>query len=539
MASRLRAEDGYAIVIALALMVVGLAAAAAALSEVISARDNANRDLRSKRAVQAADAGLQTELYRANQVNLGSLKLSSGINLSTIITQLLTCPVPQINAQGQVIGIQFVAIASVGKPCPANSASGISNPGPNQEAVGHHSYYQVQMVPGTSSVGDFVTLNPKIVASGVDDNANATDPRRYVSRRVEAVLAPIMPWRTLEALHNLQFDVPSLLSVLGLKLAGTSTFNGTAAAGNNLVLNGTAGLANIFTAAGVSLSGGLTEPSALDYCGTYTHPNITANLTLGSITQPSSGCSGLVNRQAVQISATKQDCVPTAGVETCSSDAGFGSSYVGGNQDEIYNTNGATTISFGPGDYVLCSFETNGPVSLNPSSTQAVRIFIDSPSSTRCKNFVNHSGSLPSHFIAGPGNFIATQGVGWNALSGTLSSTHPSQAQIYVAGNGTNDGTTVYSTGMLGGQSMFLYAPTSNVTVTAGQTCVLGTCVVVGTLAGAFIGYDIDVSATVVTQDLGLLNYPLSTTLGPFHVQQYIECQPQYPLPSPDPTTGC
>jgi hypothetical protein len=41
-----------------------------------------------------------------------------------------------------------------------------------------------------------------------------------------------------------------------------------------------------------------------------------------------------------------------------------------------------------------------------------------------------------------------------------------------------------------------------------------------------------------VTSDLGLLNYPLSSTLGPFYVKQYIECQPQYPLPA-DPTSGC
>jgi hypothetical protein len=77
------------------------------------------------------------------------------------------------------------------------------------------------------------------------------------------------------------------------------------------------------------------------------------------------------------------------------------------------------------------------------------------------------------------------------------------------------------------------------VTVSTGQTCILGTCVIVGTLAGAYIGYDLTVSATAVTQDLGLLNYPLSTSLGPIRVKQYMECTPQYPLPSPDPTTGC
>jgi hypothetical protein len=94
---------------------------------------------------------------------------------------------------------------------------------------------------------------------------------------------------------------------------------------------------------------------------------------------------------------------------------------------------------------------------------------------------------------------------------------------------------------------MFVYAPNSTVTVTAGSNCQTGLlggltktlCVTTGTLAGAIVGYDVNASATALTQDLGLLNYPLSSTLGPFRVKQYIECTPQYPPPSPDPTSGC
>jgi hypothetical protein len=506
------------------------------VATTLASRKNATRTERSNRALQAADAGVQTELYRANEINMGSLNLSTGLNLSSIVNQLFTCPIPQVNASGQVVGLKFVASLGVGAACPTNAGSGITNPGPNEEPVGDHDFFQTQFVPDLTNVGDFVEMNPKIVASGVDDNGNASDPSRYVSQRVEAVLAPIMPWRTLEAEHNLEIDVPPALSLLGIPIAGATAFNGTAAAGNNLTIDGKGGLVSAFTATGVSLSGGLTAQSALDYCGTYTHPNMTVTLTLGSITQPSSGCSGLVNRSAIQISPSKLPCVPVSGAETCSSDPGFGSVYIGGKQDEIYNTNASKSISFGPGDYVFCSFETNGPVSLNPTSTQAVRIFIDSPSSARCKNFVNHTGTLPTSFTAGPGNFIATQGEG-----NVLGVTHPSQAQIYVAGNGANDGTTAYLTGSttLSSQDLFLYAPTSNVTVTGGETCLLGTCVNTGTIAGAVIGYDVDVSATAIVEDLGLLNYPLSGVLGPFYVKQYIQCTPAYPLPSPDPTSGC
>jgi hypothetical protein len=534
----LREEDGFAMVIAVFLIVIGLAVAAVAVTAALSARTSANRSQRSARALQAADAGLQTELYRVNQINFDTLNLSGGINLAGELSTLLTCPVPDVDASGEVIGLQFGAISSIGGACPTNSGSGVTNPGPNEEPVGDHDYFQAAFVPGTTSVGDFVQFDPKVVASGVDDNATASDPSRYVSRRVEAILAPVNPWHALEATHNLQIDVPPALSVLGTSLAGATVFNGTAAAGNNLTIDGHSTLLNTFTATGVSLSGGSTEQSALDYCGSYSDPNMTLALTLGSVTHVTSGCSSLVNRSPIQISPDKQDCVTSTGAESCGTDPGFGAAYAGGSQDEIYNTNAATTLTFGPGDYVFCSFQTDGPVDLNPSSAQAVRIFIDSPSSARCKNFVNHAGSLPAHFTAAPGNLIATRGEG-----NLLAATHPSQAQVYLAGNGTNDGTSVYSTGSSGlsGQAMFVYAPSSNVTVTAGQTCVLGgtVCTTAGALSGAFVGYDLDVGATAITQDLGLLNYPLSSSLGPFYVKQYIECPPAYPLPSPDPTAGC
>jgi hypothetical protein len=83
-------------------------------------------------------------------------------------------------------------------------------------------------------------------------------------------------------------------------------------------------------------------------------------------------------------------------------------------------------------------------------------------------------------------------------------------------------------------QSAFVYAPQSTVSVDSSQA-VTG----LGTLAGTMVGYNLTVSASTISQDLGLLNYPLSSTLGPFYVKQYIECSSQYPLPSPDPTSGC
>jgi hypothetical protein len=526
-------------VLVLLLVLIAFGAAAAALTTTLSSRSNADRDQRVKRAQQAADAGVQTALYRANQTNMSTLQLSSGLSLPSIIKQLLVCPVPQVNANGsgQIAGLSFTYVvgAQVGNPCPSSSNSGTGHPFSDAEPVGHHAYFQVQYNPGVTNVGDFVEFKPTIVSSGFDNNGQSTSSQQYVSQRVEAILSPFMPWRTLEAGDNLTFDVPPALNALGVKVSGTTQFNGTAAAGNNLTIDGQS-LVNTFQATGISLSSGLTTPTALDYCKQLTETNIQLALTLGNITKPSTGCSELVNRSAVQISSTKPDCAPSTGMVLCSSLNlnGYSSS-----TDSIYCASSCPLLTFQPGDYVFCDFQYNGPVSLNASSLQAVRIFIDNPGSSRCPgNSATHpvtNPPPPASFQAHYGNFVATRGVG-----NVLGLSHPSQAQVYVVGNGTNDGTVAYSTGdtTLSSQDMFLYAPTSNVTVTGGQTCVLGTCVNSGTLSGAFIGYDVDASASAVTEDLGLLNYPLSSTLGPFHVKQYVECTPAYPLPSPA-TSGC
>jgi hypothetical protein len=527
----LRSESGFVIPIVMFLVLIGLLLGAAALDETLTSRNHAVREDRSARALQAAQAGIQTELYRANQIDLTNQKLSSGLSLSSIIGQLLTCPVPTINAQGQVSGLTFKAIASVGSPCPSSASSGVGSALNDKEAVGNHDYFETRLVPGTNAAGDYVQFSPKIVASGVDDNGSNT-----ISRRIEAVLGPIQPFRTLEAVNDLTFTVPSTVNLLGINVASATAFNGTAAAGHDLKLQSAVSAVAAFTGTNISLSGGLTEPSTLDYCNTYTQTNINLSLVLGSTTH-ASPCNGLVTRPAISISSSKADCP-----SSCSTL--FGSPYKVSN-DEIYNPSASTTVSFAPGDYVFCSFYSAGPVSISPTwpagNGGAVRIFIDSPQSSRCSGFATHDGIKAGSFYAGKG------------VTNLLATTHPSQAQIYVVGDPSsawsNSSTpdtsvTATATGLVSGQGMFVYAPQSTVTVTSTPSCVvvLGlsvTCSGAGTLAGALVGYNTNVSATAITEDLGLLNYPLSTTLGAYYVKQYIECPPQFPLDDSNPASGC
>src|SRR6202043_3140623 len=96
-----------------------------------------------------------------------------------------------------------------------------------------------------------------------------------------------------------------------------------------------------------------------------------------------------------QISSTKADCAPTIGGGTCSSL--FGASYVP-STDSIFCSSSCPALAFQPGDYVFCDFEYNGSVSLNAASTQAVRIFIDNPGSSRCPgtSATHSNGGVPA-----------------------------------------------------------------------------------------------------------------------------------------------
>jgi hypothetical protein len=183
--------------------------------------------------------------------------------------------------------------------------------------------------------------------------------------------------------------------------------------------------------------------------------------------------------------------------------------YTGGNQDEIYITNGAT-LTLAPGDYVFCSLQTNGPINLTATASSApVRIFIDSPTSSRCSSFASHSAR--SGYQTGAGSFVAQQGIGGliGGITGVLS---PTQVQVYDVGTSTPDATVVTSSGSVS-NAFFVYAPESNVTITS------------TIFSGTVIGYDVTMQATTYTQSLGLNEYPLSSTLGVFHGSQYVQCK--------------
>ncbi|MDQ6779310.1 MAG: hypothetical protein M3071_24490 [Actinomycetota bacterium] len=482
--------------IVICVLLVALLMGAAALTEALASRSHANLDTRQRRALQAADAGLQAVLYYENQLSLDTLDLSGG---SGFLGTLADCLVPNLNAGLPASSLVAVSIAT-GGACPLGKLGGTAG-SPNAPyttfvPVGNHDSYQAEFIPnatvraGTSGVQ---FTGGQIVSLGVD-TVNSTNK---VYARVVEDLAPVDPFKTVEANHDLTF-----------KVLGATAFNGTARTGHKLYFNASLGV-GVFTVTNL-LGAGLAGPGAIDVgcagtSGAYTNTGspLFVPVVLGSMsvaTTQTCNAPYWFTRQPISINPSKSDC--PSGV-LCSSLQG----YTGSAQDEIYII-GGQTLTLAPGDYVFCSLQTNGPITTSVTATSApVRIFIDSPTSSRCNGFSPHAAR--SGYQTGAGSFVATSGLG--GVSGTIS---PTQVQVYDVGNttpGPGMGTIVTTGGSLAG-GFFLYAPESQVTIAS------------TIFSGTVIGYDVTMQATTYTQSLGLNQYPLSSTLGVFHGAQYVQC---------------
>jgi hypothetical protein len=498
-------ESGYVLMVVLLLAVIGLAIVFASLAAAISANSQAGRDARTRRAQGAADAGIQAVLYAASEEDLGSAAYN--LNGGVIgLSNFLDCTPVQLNAQLQITGI-VNTYANAAGVCPQAVSSGGSTTTLTQP-VGDGTSYQSEMITGQTNLLNGTTINtqngsaerelmPKIVSIG-KEVTNTPVAATTVYSREEAILAPIAPLQAIEGENS--------VTIGGLKLLGvpvTGTLNGDVLSRGNLTTPS--------TFAGLNLSNGLI--ATLAYGGTLSGGLVIAN---AQHVTPST----IIQRPAVSISASKPNCSLASNCAALGTD--YNSSY-----DTFSITSGSVT--FAPGDYVFCSFNaTGGSITANPSANGPVRIYIDSPSSSRC-------AADKAHGDGQIGNFYDTVGFS-NGLLGTGGVLAASGVQVYVVGDGSYDGDTTVqigptSTGGLLSLSALtygaiVYAPTSKVTVNVPALCVISCNLISsgGVFEGAVIGYDTTVNALLITQDLDIGNYPLYAGINAFRVTQYIQC---------------
>jgi hypothetical protein len=502
-------------IVTLALLVVALGMATAGLQSTLDGRAHTTRDLRSERALQAADAGLATGIYRLNEMNLASTNFTGGL---AGLASFADCLVPlSIGGGGTVTSFGLVPEVSVATgACPTYAGSGLSNALSDTTQVGDHAFYQVALVPNATALGpNIVFKNPKVVAVGVEDAGNSSTCTAKISpapsphatsgcvvRRVEATLNTVDPFQAIEANGNITLQSFAATVVNGdMRTNGSFSQSGLTYTQTNL-FNG-------------SLAGNVTYGTTKSFGALL--PLVTTtkqaeSVSRGAITINDTGCPSACVTPSLPAGVT---------ATTLGGTNGLASAY-NASTDAVAMTGGTMTLT--PGDYIFCDFNvTGGTVKTNvpASSTTPVRIFIDSPSSSRCS--ANGLG-------AGQGNFRTSVGM-QNLVGGVTTLLGSTELQIYLASGSHSNPSTVSIGGSLT-ESMFIYAPTSNVTMTALS------------FFGNMIANNVSVTGVAgtlltISENLGLSNYSLANAVGTLYPTQYTECTPVYPLPTPDPTSGC
>jgi Tfp pilus assembly protein PilX len=484
-------EDGFVMVVTMMVLMVALIVAGVAISDTVNARRHIETDRRAQSAQQAADTGLQVALYRANQMNVAATDFNSGLSG---IAGTLSCLVA-VNVSGYVSGLTPVHIGA-NTACPTSTTPpGSVTPTWAYERLGNRTTFAYQFIPGATSNGGsssgHASLNPVIVAIGREDNGTPANTSDDVVRRVKAILNPVDPFDMIESTGDLTFT------------GATTTLNGDVRTNGDVTVNGViwpvpgvlAGL-NVLPS-----SGGVLRLAEIQYGGSWSGglPLINRTHTSGSS----------FTRTPVSISPSKPDCGAVGASNACPSATYYGSA------THKLTLTGTQSLTLGGGDYVFCGVSVGSSATLNtsPTASAPTRIFIDSPSSSRC-TAVSSSGNL--------------------SLQGRLSTINlsPSALQIYMVGNGTPGGTTAsIDLGLLSGTpAFFLYAPDTDVTMRSFL------------FQGNIIGHDVtmiaDVALQTVTQDLNLSNLPLSSSIGLFTRKQYIQCKGTEPAPA-TPTADC
>lgn len=577
LSASLRRQDGQALILALLIAVVGMVVVLGAVGLALETGSQATHDGRIRGAQQAADAGVQQQLYMQSESNGVGYNVTSGS-----IGSLLDCIEPTLNVNAQITGVTLVADTAGSCPQAACPTGGTQCSGSLSTAwtpVSNENYFESRYLANphaeASATGQlsYDVLFPEILSIGCH-SANATcstaaSTNQY-SRQLQ-VLQPTAPLQTVEGQNNVTITgggsaLGSALSGLGLGslcslitlLCPTlpiSVVAGNITAGNNLSLPEVTVGGNLNLASYLSLSGLTSLVTNLS--------NLGATLQYGGSCSQNSdpSCSGvqltpnaatLVNANPVH--ATAGVCAagkPPASGTACTLDRSTftlssGPMSLTQLNSQLSSTAIATsctgainycngdlnmtsgTLDLKAGTYYFCNVNVTGGTFEGPStsgSTGAVQIFILPENSSLCTG----SGSQGS-FVVTPGISNLLSSTSSLPLDGLTGVVDPSSFQVYVAGDpaqngaltvvpGTPNTATPLSTVTIGGsglsaeQAFVVYAPRSTVNITTS-----------GIFEGSAIGFNVNMTAAAIIEDLDLGNYPLSSVISDLQPAQTVEC---------------
>jgi hypothetical protein len=298
---RLRDESGQALVLAIAIVVVGLILGLTAVAFALNTSQQSVHDERYRGAQQAADAGEQQQLYLQSSSNATEYGVAASVG------GLVDCIVPELNASLQIVGVQ--AVASDNGVCPQDTSTSGGAPSTPFTALDNENYYDSVFFPnevtqspsGSPAPTGFTGVTtefPEIVSLGCHSTNNSCNmpPGNNAYWRQLTLLQPTGPLNAIEAENDVTIKatpgsgiaenlVPGLCSLLGAvtqavcNLLDTATLPATVVGGNIVANN------NLFlpqTVAGVTPSLGTVATDLLN--GT----------SIASLLSSTSGLGGLL-----------------------------------------------------------------------------------------------------------------------------------------------------------------------------------------------------------------------------------------------------
>jgi Tfp pilus assembly protein PilV len=342
-------------------------------------------------------------------------------------------------------------------------------------------------------------------------------------------------------------NIGSVLTNIGGTLANPASLFSTFEFGNQVCQVGTPSTCTSSPTAGLAPAAKPVTAIAPNYVSTGSK--------LCSAGVPSSSCT--LDRQSFKLTTG----APTTltGVTYAQTAAGGTMTYANGMLTVTGDTtaNPGKIVFTGGQSYVFCGIEADNNVSLTTSGSGGVQIYVEAPGQNGCPTTAANSAAGNFVVCGGLNNTFASGGLNASSVTGTV---NPSGLQIYVQGTSTTygsggslssgsatlapgstdtavascpwgvaHGAWAYTAGLssadpatqvyLGNannsllQAAVVYAPGSEVNI---QTT--------SSFEGSAIGWNVDVTALAVLQDLDLGNYPLSSVIGAYQPAETLTC---------------
>ena len=509
MRRRLAGEAGVSVAVAVAVLSILTLLGGVAVTQAVSALRGTDRDANLKRALQAADAGLEAAVYQLNRLDAGA-----NVNVSQLNPE-------QITLQGCIAGIGGDGSFDIGALAPTTPTDPDGRrwcPSVGQDLDNGARYdYRVSEVAriasGCTAAGT-LDLDREIVATGTAGG---------VTRRIHAKL------RSAVALLS-SAAVQSGSATASLTMSGTSKILGD-----------------------VASNGSITVPSGLPVIGGKAIVGPPAGQVLGVV--PSGGsavaCQKFVLPEVDQgdVRTTNNNgswavaCLDQAlNFVTVACKLPLLPATGGVNWNpatrELHVWGNARLLLTGT-DYSFCRLKLEGQAIVQvPASSAVTRVFMDDPAN--CKDA---SGNI----IADAGNVTVD---GQARFVNCHDQTKPETFQLYAVGSASRATTmTLQGAGTLSGVAMStvcglniplagvpmtVYAPNSVVNIGGSYA-----------LAGQVAGNTVNLSGAATVQSVTALSNLAKLGANPivplYQAEDYVECtsKPFTAVPAADPSQGC